>query len=174
MVAFGLNSSKSRPLWGEHASARSKKVYWNRSVTPELQSIVVFVCVFHDPDYWRWQIKTRGMKMSPVISAPLTIYQLNSGAERDGSAQMCMCDLLNVYISVSRADALEGSHCLQLGLRVRVERSAPAHYANQGSCFKRRVHRIFSVNRLRSEWFVHKFDSFWVGKWHIIKYYIQN
>lgn len=72
--------------------------------------------------------------MSPVIFAPLTIYQLNSDAERDGNAQMCMCDLLNVYMSVNRADALEGSHCLQLSLRMRVERSAPAHYARQGSC----------------------------------------
>ncbi len=52
--------------------------------------------------------------------APLTMYQLNSDAERDGNAQMCMCDLLNVYLSVTRADALERSHCLQLGLRVRV------------------------------------------------------
>lgn len=70
--------------------------------------------------------------MSPVISAALTIYQLNSEAVRDVKAQMCMCDLLNVYMSVNRADALEGSHCLQLGLRMRVEQPAHAQYA--GSC----------------------------------------
>lgn len=76
----------------------------------------------------------RVMKMSPVIFAPLTIYQLNSDAVSAVNAQMCMCDLLNVYMSVNRADALEGSHCLQLGLRMRVAPSAHAQYAGQGSC----------------------------------------
>lgn len=74
------------------------------------------------------------MKMSPVIFAPLTIYQLNSDAVRDVNTQMFMCDFLNVYMSVNRADALERSHCLQLGPRMRVARSAHAHYAGQGSC----------------------------------------
>lgn len=74
------------------------------------------------------------MKISPVIFATLTIYQLNSDSVRDVKAQTCMCDFLNVYMSVSQADALEGSHCLQLGLRMRVVQPAHAQYAGQGSC----------------------------------------
>jgi len=74
------------------------------------------------------------MKISPVIFTTLTIYQLNSDSVRDVKAQTYMCDFLNVYMRVNQADGLEGSHCLQLDLRMRVVQPAPAQYARQGSC----------------------------------------
>ncbi len=110
---------------------------------------------------------------------PLTMYQLNSDAERDGNAQMCMCDLLNVYLSVTRADALERSHCLQLGLRVRVERSAPAQYARQGSCASNAGY-IGSVQWIdcftKEIWMIRSRIQLILGVENgtLSKYYIQN
>jgi len=44
-------------------------------------------------------------------------------------------DFYNTYhLSAEQADGLEGSHCLQLDLRMRVVQPAPAQYARQGSC----------------------------------------
>lgn len=93
-----------------------------------------------------------------------------------------MCDLLNVYMSVNRADALEGSHCLQFGLRMRVGRSAPAQYAGQGSCVSNagcREYRSWESDLFNdSIEQVHEkgFGSLMLG-WKMVlfsKYYIQN
>lgn len=85
---------------------------------------------------WLMYMTDQNMGDEDVTRHFRTTYHLS--AEQQCRAwcehEMFMCDFLNVYMSVNRADALERSHCLQLGPRMRVARSAHVHYAGQGSC----------------------------------------